>query len=123
MADVERVKINPGTTYEHSDWHIGIVGLAFCGILVLLVIAPLVMIGAFPRSVADVSRALRVELPQPRLQTNPPEDLAQFRADEETKLHTYYWVDKQQGLVHIPIEEAMKKLARDGIDGFPQRQP
>ena len=93
------------------------------GTLRFLVIAPFVLIRAFPRAVSDVSRALTVEPPQPRLQTNPPEDLARFRVDEEKQLNTYYWVDKQKGLVHIPIDEAMKRIAADGIDGFPRGQP
>ena len=117
------VRSNPETEYEKSDWPLGTVGLVFVGILLFLVIAPFVLMAAFPRSVADVSRSLRIELPQPRLQTNPPEDLAQFRVDEEKQLHSYYWVDKQQGLVHIPIEQAMKKVAHNGIDGFPRGQP
>ena len=117
------VRSNPETEYEQSDWPLGTVGLVFIGILIFLVIAPFVLMGAFPRSVADVSRRLRIELPQPRLQTNPPEDLAQFRVEEERQLNTYYWVDKDKGIVHIPISEAMKKVAQQGIDGFPRGQP
>jgi len=45
-----------------------------------------------------------------------------FRADEEKLLNTYYWIDKQKGIVHIPIAEAMKKLASKGAPGFPERQ-
>jgi hypothetical protein len=41
--------------------------------------------------------------------------------DEDKRLAGYGWVDREKGLVHIPIEEAMKKLAghlpaRDGKD-------
>ena len=35
-------------------------------------------------------------------------------------LNTYYWVNRDKGLVHIPIAEAMKRIATKGIDGFPQ---
>ena len=123
MADLERVEDNPDTAYEQSDWHIGATGLAYLGIFVFLVIAAFVMIAAFPRTVSDVSRRLTVEPAQPRLQTNPSEDLAQFRVDEDKQLNSYYWVDKQKGIVHIPIEEAMKRVAAEGIDGFPRGQP
>jgi hypothetical protein len=77
----------------------------------------------YSSAVSDVSRRIAVEPPQPRLQVNAPQDLANFRAEEEKKLDTYYWVDKQQGTVHIPIGEAMKKLAEQGIDGFPKGKP
>ena len=123
MADLERVEDNPDTAYEQSDWHIGATGLAYLGIFVFLVIAAFVIIAAFPRTVSDVSRTLTVEPAQPRLQTNPSEDLAQFRVDEDKQLNSYYWVDKQKGIVHIPIEEAMKRVAAEGIDGFPRGQP
>ena len=124
MAEIaERAEDNPKTAFEQSDWPLGIVGWVMLGTFVFLVIAPLVLIGAFPRAVSDVSRALTVEPPQPRLQTDPSEDLAKFLADEDKRLNTYYWIDKQNGIVHIPIEQAMHELADKGIDGFPRGKP
>ncbi len=79
MAEIaERVEDNPKTAFEKSDWPLGAIGLVLLGTLIFLVIAPFVLIGAFPRAVSDVSRALTVEPPQPRLQADPSEDLAQF---------------------------------------------
>ena len=124
MAEIaQRVEDNPKTAYEKSDWPLGTIGLVLLGTLIFLVIAPFVLIGAFPRAVSDVSRALTVEPPQPRLQTDPSEDLARFLADEDKRLNTYYWIDKKKGIVHIPIEQAMRKLAEEGIDGFPRGKP
>lgn len=111
---------NPEVGYERSDWRIGAVGLTFAGIFAFLVVAPLVLIWAYPMSLSDVSRRLTVEPPPPRLQTNPAQDLANFTAAEDERLNGYYWIDKQKGIVHIPIAEAMKKLAKEGIDGFPK---
>lgn len=124
MAEIaERVEDNPKTAFEKSDWPLGTIGLVLLGTLIFLVIAPFVLIGAFPRAVSNVSRALTVELPQPRLQTDPSEDLARFLVDEDRRLNTYYWIDKKTGIVHIPIEQAMRKLAEEGIDGFPRGKP
>ena len=124
MADrAERVEDNPRTAFEKSDWPLGTIALVLLGTFIFLVIAPFVLMGAFPRAVSDVSRALTIEPPQPRLQTNPPEDLAQFLVDEDKRLNTYYWIDKQNGIVHIPIEQAMQELAEEGIDGFPRGKP
>jgi hypothetical protein len=50
-------------------------------------------------------------LPGPILQTNEALDLAKFRRAEEARLHSYGWVDAKSGRVHIPIAEAMKRLA------------
>ena len=124
MAEIaERLEDNPKTAFEKSDWPLGAIGLVLLGTLIFLVIAPFVLIGAFPRAVSDVSRALTVEPPRPRLQTDPSEDLAKFLADEDRRLNTYYWVDKNKGIVHIPIEQAMHELAEEGIDGFPRGKP
>lgn len=114
---------NPLTDYERSDWSVGPVALVYAGTLALLVICCFVLIAAYPTSLPDVDRSLRNEPPGPRLQTNPAADLARFRADEQKRLDTYYWADRQQGIVHIPIAEAMKKVVQTGIPGFPKGEP
>ena len=50
--------------------------------------------------------------PQPRLQTEPLGDLAQLRAAEDVALHGYGWVDRQAGIVRIPIERAIDLVAQ-----------
>lgn len=121
MADtVEFVQDNPKTTAEARDWPVGWVGLILLGTFAFLAIAPFVLMAAFPRALPDASRRVLVEPPAPRLQTDAEGDLARFRAEQDRRLNTYYWVDRQQKVVHIPIREAMKKLAHDGIPGFPK---
>lgn len=122
-AAAERESERPTTAYETSDWDLKPVWLVYLGTVGVLVISCLVLIAAYPSSVHDVSRALHFIPPGPQLQTNPGADLKKFRAAEEKRLDTYYWVDRQKGLVHIPIEEAMKKLAVSGIPGFPKAEP
>lgn len=57
--------------------------------------------------------------PEPRLQTNPRQDLHDLRAGEDQILTSYGWVDRNNQIVHIPIDQAMKlTLAR----GLPARQ-
>ncbi len=56
--------------------------------------------------------------PAPRLQIAPAQALKAYLADEQTKLESYGWVDRQAGIVRIPIDRAMKlSLER----GFPVR--
>jgi hypothetical protein len=57
--------------------------------------------------------------PEPRLQTNPRQDLIDLRAGEDALLNGYSWVDKNQGIVRIPIDEAMKLTVQRGL---PARQ-
>jgi hypothetical protein len=71
-----------------------------------------------PASPLSAGQDARVP-PEPRLQTNPREDLRELRAREDELLTNYAWVDKTAGIVRIPIEEAMKIIANRGL---PTRQ-
>ncbi len=53
--------------------------------------------------------------PEPRLQPDPVADLNKFRVREEQLLNSYGYVDEKAGVIHIPIEEAMQKLAQQGL--------
>ena len=116
----DRTARNPETTYENSDWHVPAIGIVLAMLLVLVAVAVIALYFGFRTAASDVERSLTVAMPQPALQTNPQQDLAQLRAREEQLLNTYYWVDRDKGIVHIPITEAMKRLVAQGVDGFPQ---
>src|SRR5690348_228443 len=116
MADpAEQVADNPYAAYEKSDWRIGTIGLIALATIALLVIAPLAVLLVFPRAAIDADRRLAIELLPPRLQVDPRRDLTRFRAAEEARLDTYYWIDRDRGAVHIPIERAIEKLVEQGI--------
>ena len=53
--------------------------------------------------------------PEPRLQTNPKEDLRALQARDEALLKSYGWTDKDAGIARIPIEEAMKLTVARGL--------
>ena len=53
--------------------------------------------------------------PEPRLQTNPRGDLHDLRVHEETILSTYGWVDKNAGVVRIPIDRAIAITLERGL--------
>jgi hypothetical protein len=58
--------------------------------------------------------------PQPRLQENPRQDLSDLRAKEDQVLGSYGWVDRNAGVVRIPIDAAMKLTLERGL---PARTP
>jgi hypothetical protein len=111
---------NENTAYEKSDWRLGYIGLVFLGTFLLLLVTPFILMWAFPHALPDASRELTIAPPPPRQQVAPPVDLARYLAAQKLKLETYYWIDRDRGIVHIPIEEAMKRVAEHGIDGFPK---
>lgn len=51
----------------------------------------------------------------PTLQVTPRADLERILAEQQSKLETYGWVDRQAGTVRIPIERAMDLLAQKGL--------
>src|SRR5579883_1942248 len=105
MAEFDQqAAVNPETAYEPTDWPLRPIAWIVVGCLVLLAIAVGTMIWAYPRSLGDVSRKQAVEPPAPRLQLDPAADLAALRAEKQKKLDSYYWIDKQKGVVHIPID-------------------
>src|SRR6185436_5206769 len=58
--------------------------------------------------------------PEPRLQTNPREDLSNLRTREDQALTSYGWVDKNAGVVRIPIDRAMQLIVERGLPARPE---
>ena len=60
--------------------------------------------------------------PEPRLQTNPREELRDLQAQEDAVLGSYGLVDKDRGVVRIPIDEAMKLIVQRGLPARAQQE-
>lgn len=54
--------------------------------------------------------------PEPRLELNPHLDFAALRKEKLAILDSEGWVDRKDGWVHIPIEDAMRLLVREQND-------
>ena len=57
--------------------------------------------------------------PEPRLQVSPPLDRRAILSHERSILDSYGWVDRQSGIVRIPIRRAIDLLTERGL---PSRQ-
>ncbi len=119
--------------HEESDVNVGgILGFA-AALLVVAIVIHVAMWGLFRYFEASAAHeqpqptyplATRQEQrlpPEPRLQINPKQDLADLRAAEEETLTTYGWVDRNAGVVRIPIEEAMKLTLQRGLPAREQK--
>ena len=53
--------------------------------------------------------------PQPRLEENERTQLRSFIEDQDRKLATYDWLDKDRGTVRIPIDRAMELIVQRGL--------
>jgi len=65
-------------------------------------------------------RGVRVVPPEPRLEVNHGVLLGELRRREEEELKSYGWVDREQGIVRIPIDRAMKLVAERGLPARPE---
>jgi hypothetical protein len=126
MADEHATAANPDVHHETSD--INIRGVFAFGVG-LIIAAFFIHFGVWllflflngreaqktaPEYPLAVGQENRLP-PEPRLQTNPREDLRRLREDENAILNNYGWVDKNAGVVRIPIEKAMKLTVERGL--------
>jgi hypothetical protein len=116
-----------GQVLNHETTDVSLTGITRIAILSFACIfAVLGMVyvfwGAFARYSADTRpmepmagrKAGEDRLPiAPLVMTDEPGALRQLRTKEQNVLHHYGWVDKNQGVVRIPIDRAIELLASE----------
>ena len=128
--DAEYLETPPGSTYEHTDASVWIIVkfLFWLAISAVVIHVGLGLIYAILIDRALETGEQRYPLarqadrlpPTPRLQQFPRNDLYEFRLGEQEFLESYGWMNKEAGIVHIPIDDAMRVLVERGL---PSRQP
>lgn len=74
----------------------------------------------FPKEIRDQRFAGPFpRFPAPTLQPKPASDMQRFYAEEMQHLNSTGWIDKAAGKVHIPIDQAMRLVATEGVPGWP----
>lgn len=58
--------------------------------------------------------------PGPILQRDPAQEMQRMRVEQDAILNNYGWVDKQAGVIHIPIEQAIELTLERGLPIRPQ---
>lgn len=51
----------------------------------------------------------------PLLQASPTAEIEEHAREERQRLATYGWIDRQNGIVHVPIERAMALTLERGL--------
>ena len=113
-----------GSSYEHTDanvWVIAKFGIWLAITAVVVHVGIWVLWGALVKQ-AEVTREQQYPLatqprlpPEPRLQQFPANEIDDFRRTENTRLNSYGYVNKDAGVVHIPIAEAMRLTVERGL--------
>ncbi|SPE29583.1 quinol:cytochrome c oxidoreductase, cytoplasmic subunit [Candidatus Sulfopaludibacter sp. SbA6] len=116
----------PAARHEHSDvnaWMVGKFGIALA---LLCIVAMGLLFGLFRYFQSmDGGQPLvtAVKLPPaPTLEITPALDLKAIRAAEDQLLTSYGWVDREKGVVRIPIARAIDLLAQRGLPSRPQNE-
>ena len=118
MADTNDLK------YEAEDFSPRAIrwftaGLAVLAVMVLVLMGGLLWLlsGGWPPRQGIVTPMVPAPnmSPAPDLQVAATRDYQEMRAAEETKLHSYGWVNREAGIAAIPIERAMEILASRGL--------
>jgi hypothetical protein len=116
--------------HETSDVNVGGIfrfafGLFMTGVAILVLVRWLLLVftageprPAMPEFPLAAQQENRLP-PEPRLQTNPRQDLRDLRSAEEAVLTGFGWVDRKGGIARIPIDQAMKLTVERGL---PARQ-
>ena len=63
----------------------------------------------------------REPTPEPRLSVEPGEELKTLRSEEDAMLKSYGWIDRDKGVVRIPIDRAIEILAERGLPARPAK--
>ena len=119
--------------YEKSDAKTGPLALIAVGVGLLVLVA-MTLVAVMWRVMAYETvytgelagsplAPMRPPPPPPRLQITPAQDLYQFRESEHDLLHSYEWVDKDKGVVRIPIDRAIDLLAERGLPAVTPPKP
>ena len=111
---------------EQRDLSFRVVAGFGIGLLVLLGVLSLILMGLYSylsihSAKSDVLPSMVTPQlpPEPRLEVVPADTLAKLRATEDALLNSYAWVDQKNGIVRIPITQAMSVLARRGLPTSP----
>lgn len=111
----------------HEPVGISARALAFWGgVLVVLVVVSLLltdwlvslltaMAGAPPVGPAAAPSVQHRVPPEPRLDPHQPRALQALRSQQRQRLESYGWVDREAGLVRIPIERAIQIKSEQGL--------
>jgi hypothetical protein len=110
----------PKARHEHSDIGAGFIWAATASMLGLLLACALLVLWLYPALLSDTGLQQPLPLyPAPRLQTDPGAAMRTFHAQQMQQLDSTGWTDSQREVLHIPIADAMRIVAHEGIPGWP----
>src|SRR6476661_1717682 len=103
MADREHALESPHV----AVWSVVAPAIGF----ILFVAASIVALALYYRAGLRDTTPQPKEFPAPRVQITSGKELAQSIKAARKRLGAFAWIDKDKHLIHIPIEDAMARIA------------
>ncbi len=131
MGEIPRDTLRPPTVdrgHEQTDVSIRPLAMFLTGLTVSLIITGGLMAWLFDLFESQAARNdpapppltdPDANTPGPLLQVSPRQDLEVLRQREERLLHTTEWVNREAGIVRIPIDRAIELIADGGLPEWP----
>ena len=126
MADTNRAYSGGRSGHEEDRVNIRGLWISAVALAVVCVLSGVLVLWVFrylDRRLVEPEPALaplavpsgQAPVPEPRLLTDEPANLAAFRAREAEKVETYGWVDQPGGIARIPVERAKDLILERGL--------
>ena len=124
-AEDEYLVTPPHSGHEHSDANVWIIvkfGLWLAISALVIHVGLGFLFGLFVKQREETTQEFPLAVGQeqrlptaPRLQRFPVNEFYDFRQREDAILKNYGWVNKETGVVRMPITEAMKRVVESGL--------
>ena len=106
--------------FERTDVPPGLLAKLAAGIAAFVIAVPLVMPLIYPQTrQSRTPRVPRIAAGAVVLEVNPRARLAQLEQADSAARDRYGWIDRDHGVVQIPVTRAMELLAQRGLPGWP----
>jgi hypothetical protein len=110
-----------GAGHEQSEVSVRFIVVSLAVLLVGTFLVAVLVVGIFRffsnefQTQESAKQSQQQIPPQPRIEVEPFKQLIDVHAREDHVLSSYAWVDKSQGTVRIPIDQAIDELAKKGL--------
>jgi hypothetical protein len=109
---VERRDVDGGKVF--------LAGLALAALIAVSLLSLRLIYGVTPQPVVFGTAMEALKRAGPVLETDPQADRLAYEAEKRNALNAIGWIDKQAGFAHIPIEDAMRIVAAQGVPDWGQ---
>jgi hypothetical protein len=120
-TDMEHHPTTNGAGHEKSEVSVRFIVVSLTVLLIGTFLVALLVVGIFQffshtyHPMESAKQAQPVVPPEPHVEVEPWQQVKTVRAREDHVLTSYAWVDKKQGVVRIPVDQAIDEMVKKGL--------